>query len=380
MARAAKTRRVFYIEEPIEGPEPALEVRQRDGLNVVVPRLPSRLNGDTNAVLRRLVSEFVARERISRPVLWYYTPMAVAWSDHLAHSAVVYDVMDELSNFRFAPADLKDLEHRLMRRADVVLTGGRQLFESRRGSHRNIHLFASSVDVAHFETARHGLAEPADQASIGRPRIGYFGVIDERIDLDLVRELAARHPDWQIVLVGPTAKIDPSDIPSAYNVHHLGPKSYQELPAYLGGWDVAIMPFALNDATRFISPTKTPEYLAGGRPVASTPITDVVEPYGNRGLVEIGEGSEGFTAAVERALNTDVSALRQRADRFLASMSWDTTWSRIASLIDEAASPMPTIAVAGRAARDPVQPAAESGALAAATSPSARGESAEAWN
>jgi UDP-galactopyranose mutase len=317
MARAARSRRVFYVEEPLEGPEARLEITRRDGVHVVIPRLPSGLNGDRDATLRRLLSEFVARERIARPVLWYYTPMAGAWTDHLPASAVVYDVMDELSNFRFAPADIRDQDQRLLRRADVVLTGGRQLYESRRGRHPNVHLFPSSVDVAHFGKARDGLAEPADQAGIPHPRIGYFGVIDERIDLDLVRDMAARHLDWQIVLVGPTAKIDPADIPAAPNVHHLGLKSYQELPAYLGGWDVAMMPFALNDATRFISPTKTPEYLAGGRPVASTPITDVVEPYGRNGLVEIGEGSDGFISAVERALATEATVLRRAADGFL---------------------------------------------------------------
>jgi hypothetical protein len=161
-------------------------------------------------------------------------------------------------------------------------------------------------------------------------------VIDERIDLELIRALAERRPEWQIVLVGPIAKIDPADIPNAANVHHLGMKSYTDLPAYLSGWDVAIMPFAINDATKFISPTKTPEYLAGGRPVASTPITDVVHPYGSNGLVEIGDGIDEFEKAVARALATDTASLQRRADGFLSSMSWDTTWSRIDALIRNA--------------------------------------------
>ena len=311
MARAARERRVYYVEEPIEGPVATLDLHRREGLTVVVPRIPQHLNGETESTLRRLISRLVADERIVDPVLWYYTPMSVAWTRHLAHSAVVYDVMDELSAFKFAPAQLRELEASLLGEADVVLTGGRQLYESRRGRHQSVHLFPSSVDVAHFAKARQQQADPDDQASIARPRLGYFGVIDERIDLDLLRALGERRPDWQIVLVGPVVKIDPSDLPTGPNVHHLGMKSYDDLPAYLSGWDAAIMPFAINDATRFISPTKTPEYLAGGRPVASTPITDVVNPYGATGLVEIGDGVDEFEKAVERALATDLRDLRQ---------------------------------------------------------------------
>lgn len=337
MSRAARDQRVFYVEEPVGGPEPTLDLRRREGVTVVVPVVPSEYTASVRtATLRQMISEFVVAQGVLRPVLWYYTPMSFAWSDHLAGSAVVYDVMDELSAFRFAPPELGELEQALLARADLVLTGGRRLFESRRDRHSNVHLFPSSVDVAHFASAREPIPEPADQAAIDRPRIGYFGVIDERIDLDLLRALAARRPEWQFVLVGPTAKIDTQDIPDAPNIHVLGKKPYAELPAYLAGWDATMMPFALNDATRYISPTKTPEYLAGGRPVASTSIADVVEPYGRRGLVEIGDGTRGFEAALERALSTDLTGLRRLADAFLASMSWDTTWQRIAELVDEA--------------------------------------------
>ncbi len=367
MARAAAKRRVYYVEEPIDGPVPTLNVRRQAGLTIVVPVIPHALKGDTDATLRRLISQFVADERIVHPILWYYTPMPVAWTRHLPHSAVVYDVMDELSAFKFAPPQIRELEQSLVREADIVLTGGRQLYEARRGTHDNLHLFPSSVDINHFARARQALPDPDDQARIARPRIGYFGVIDERVDLELIRGLAERRPEWQIVMVGPVVKIDPADLPAAPNVHHLGLKGYADLPAYLSGWDVAIMPFAINDATRFISPTKTPEYLAGGRPVASTPITDVVTPYGANGLVEIGAGVDGFEAAVERALATDEDDLRRRADSYLASMSWDTTWSRIDSLITDAvtarsrarARAIPRQAASlGRGRRDPVGPRA----------------------
>src|SRR5690606_28943889 len=103
-------------------------------------------------------------------------------------------------------------------------------------------------------------------------RIGYAGVIDERIDLVLLDQVARARPDYQFVMLGPIAKIDPATLPQRGNIHYLGSKKYADLPRYLAGWDVAMMPFALNDATRFISPTKTPEYLAAGRRVVSTAI------------------------------------------------------------------------------------------------------------
>jgi len=342
MARAARDRRVFYVEEAVDDVEPTLEMKRADGVTIVVPHLPPPLEGlERIAVLRELISDFFATQAIAQPVIWYYTPMSFAWSSHLPAAAVVYDVMDDLGSFRFAPPDLVHLEKVLLARSDIVLTGGRQLYESRRARHANVHLYPSSVDGEHFRTARTDLPEPLDQAPIARPRLGYFGVIDERVDLKLLKQIAERRRDWQIVLVGPVTKIDSADIPQLPNVHALGRKEYRELPAYLRGWDVAIMPFALNDATRHISPTKTPEYLAGGRPVASTPIADVVDPYGRMGLVDIGSGAAGFERAIELALGRDVAELRRRADRFLATNSWDRTWREIDELIERVARRVP---------------------------------------
>jgi UDP-galactopyranose mutase len=244
--------------------------------------------------------------------------------------------MDHLAGFKGAPAGLLALEADLLGRADLVLTGGAQLYEAKRTSHSNVHCFPSSVDVAHFGAARRRLPDPADQAAIARPRFGYCGVIDERMDLGIVAAAAATHPDWHFVMVGPVVKIDPATLPRAANIHYLGMKTYDDLPAYLAGWDVAIMPFAHNEATRYISPTKTPEYLAAGRPVASTSIHDVVDPYGRTGLVEIGDGPTGFADACERALATDLPSLTERVDRFLAGMSWDRTWRAIDALIEQA--------------------------------------------
>jgi UDP-galactopyranose mutase len=247
--------------------------------------------------------------------------------------------MDELSNFRFAPERLKTLERDLVGLADVVFTGGYSLYEAKRGWHANIHPFPSSVDRPHFARARALNAdEPDDQAAIPHPRLGFYGVIDERMDLELLAELADAHPDWSLVMVGPVVKVDPADLPHRSNLHYLGGKSYAELPAYLAGWDVAMMPFARNESTRFISPTKTPEYLAGGRPVVSTPIRDVVRPYGDMGLVEIAEDAGAFVAAAERWLalvGEKRAGWLRRVDEFLAQSSWSRTWRQMSDLVDE---------------------------------------------
>jgi UDP-galactopyranose mutase len=321
--------------------------------------------------LRDMVRGEMGRAGVSEPVRWYWTPMALRWSDDLPAAAIVYDCMDELSAFRGAPPQLVSAELDLLRRADLVFTGGTQLFRSKRGRHHAVHRFASSVDHAHFAQARRATTVPADQASIPTPRLGWFGVIDERFDGPLVEAVAAMRPDWQLVLVGPTAKVDPAELPSALNIHYLGPKDYRDLPTYLAGWDVGIMPFALNEATRFISPTKTPEYLAAGLPVVSTPIADVVEPYGTHGLVEIADDAPSFVEAVERALATDRTDLRERADGFLANDTWDATWRAMDRLIHEA--------VAARAIRIPaalvaaVQPIDRvPAAVAAGAAPSAQ--------
>jgi UDP-galactopyranose mutase len=217
--------------------------------------------------------------------------------------------------------------------ADVVFTGGQTLYEHKRHCHSNVHAFPSSVDVAHFATARTIQDDPEDQASIPHPRLGFFGVIDERLDIDLLGRVAELRPDWHLILVGPIAKIDPASLPLASNIHYLGAKKYEELPSYLAGWDVALLPFARNEATRFISPTKTPEYLAAGKPVVSTSIRDVVRPYGAKGLARIADSPDAFVAAAEAALREDSSERLRDVDAFLTQMSWDGTWTRMYSLV-----------------------------------------------
>jgi UDP-galactopyranose mutase len=259
---------------------------------------------------------------------------------------VVYDCMDELANFAFAPADIAEREVGLMARADIVLCGGRSLYEARAGRHGNVHCFASGVDVDHFAGARERLADPADQAGIAHPRLGFYGVIDERMDLALLAAMAEARPDWSFVMVGPVVKISPDDLPQAPNIHWLGGKDYAALPAYAGHWDVALMPFALNASTEFISPTKTPEYMACGLPVISTPVRDVVAGYGELASIRIAADAAGFVAAAEELMAADAAARaewRTEVRECLADKSWDGIAARIARMLrDGLAAHQPT--------------------------------------
>jgi UDP-galactopyranose mutase len=231
-----------------------------------------------------------------------------------------------------------------------VFTGGQSLYEAKRGRHPNVHAFPSSVDVAHFAQARTATSEPADQRPLPHPRLGFFGVIDERMDLDLLAAVATAQPDWQIVMLGPVVKIDPASLPRPANIHYLGGKTYEELPVYISGWDVALIPFARNEATRFISPTKTPEYMAAGKPVVSTPIRDVVRPYGERGLVRIAATADDFISACAAAMEENAAARLRDADAFLAHTSWDSTWARMRRLIEGAHRPAVRMTRAGAGA------------------------------
>jgi glycosyltransferase involved in cell wall biosynthesis len=348
MTRWARSHRVFFVEEPIDSEGPArLDVHTRQqGVQVVVPRFPlSIARPDAASLQAQLLRRFFERNHISDYLLWYYTPMAVEFTREMTPRAVVYDCMDELSAFAGAPAEIPLRERELLRRAQVVFTGGLALYEHKRNCHENVHPFPSSVDVAHFARARVRQADPADQRYIPHPRLGFFGVIDERLDVRLLARLAALRPHWQLVMIGPTVKIDPAVLPRAANIHYLGPKRYDELPAYLAGWDVALLPFARNEATRFISPTKTPEYLAAGKPVVSTSIRDVVRPYGARGLARIADTAEGFAAAIELAMAEDPIERQRDADAFLTQTSWDGTWTRMHRLVLAAVSQSEPLAV-----------------------------------
>ncbi len=332
LTEAAASYRVYFIEEPeFSGETPHFRMRiTPSGVTVLTPVFNACC--DPVDEQSRLI-QGLHRTLGDVPVVhWYYTPMALRFTCGLRHDLCVYDCMDELSAFRFAPPDLARLEADLIAQSDLVFTGGRSLFAAKRKLHGNVHCFPSSVDVAHFARARGGLADPLDQASLPQPRIGFVGVIDERIDLGLIRSAATALPQVQFVMVGPIAKIDAADLPQGANIHWLGRKDYDELPAYMANWQAAWMPFALNDATRFISPTKTPEYLAAGLPVTATAVADVVETNGRQNLVAIADAGT-IVATLQTSLCTPARDWRKSVDRCLGLMSWSGTWAEMHSLM-----------------------------------------------
>ncbi|MHB2167753.1 glycosyltransferase [Alsobacter sp. R-9] len=361
LTRAARHYRVVVFEEPVFGAveSPSLDVSSSpEGVTVVVPQLPDGMSERAGALAQRhLLDAFVAREGAPQ-ILWYYTPLAMQFSTHLAAPVRLYDCMDELSGFRNAPASLPLMERRLMARADLVFTGGMSLYEAKRGRHPSVHAFPSSVEQGHFRRARApDRTDPQDQAGLPRPRLGFFGVVDERMDLGLVEAAASLRPDWQFVMLGPVVKIDEASLPRRPNLHWLGGKAYRDLPDYLGGWNAGIMPFALNEATRFISPTKTPEFLAAGLPVVSTPVADVVRPYGDRGLVAIAADPGAFVARAAELMAGPPAGWREAVERHLSTMSWDRTFDAMHALIrrvaaDKARTDRPAVAVPPRVASE----------------------------
>ncbi|HEY0822290.1 MAG TPA: glycosyltransferase [Ramlibacter sp.] len=339
LSRLAQRWPVIFIEEPLPGAaEDRIEtITAAPGVEVWRPHVRGPQHGfhpEHKAVLQRLVARSLQEQDVTDYWIWFYTPMALPMADRLAPDGIVYDCMDELSMFRGAPRELIDQETALFKAADVVFTGGRSLHNAKKSRHRNVHCFPSSVDALHF---RQGTGDHPLQEHVPHPRLGYCGVIDERIDLDLIAGVADRRPDWQIVMVGPVVKIDPASCPQRPNIHWLGQQGYDDLPAFINGWDVCLLPFALNESTRFISPTKTLEYMACGRPCVSTAIRDVVEPYGH--VVPIHADAAGFVAACEsflqRGAREKAAHDRQVAD-IIARTSWDATAAAMGELIAQA--------------------------------------------
>ncbi|TDH28866.1 glycosyltransferase family 1 protein [Segetibacter sp. 3557_3] len=333
LTRYATLFNVYFVEEPYfdAKADPYLTFTvQEDSLWVVAPHLkPGNSNEENDKQLKKMLDKFLDGKDLSDMIFWYYTPMALSFSRQYTPALTIYDCMDELSMFKNAPKQLRELEDLLLSRADIVFTGGHSLYQAKKHLHDNIFPFPSSIDKKHFEQARTNKEQPTDQESIGGPRLGFYGVIDERFDIDLIKGIAELRPEWQLVLLGPVVKIDPSTLPKLPNIHFLGGKTYDQLPSYLSGWDIALIPFMLNDATRFISPTKTPEYLAAGIPVISTPIKDVVNPYGEQNYVEIAADAQGFVDAAERQLSADREEWLTRVDEFLTQQSWSLTFENM---------------------------------------------------
>ena len=348
--RAAESFQVIYWEEPEYSSsqhEPSLRMEvEVGGVTVMRPLLPASGNeADHDAAQSALLQHAVLTLAKPVAVAWFYTPMAMAFAASLACETVIYDCMDELAAFAGASPRIALLERRLMRHADIVFTGGRSLQRAKQSLHTNVHCFPSAVDHEHYAQARRiDQIDQIDQAAIPHPRIGFFGVLDERLDTDLIAAVADRRPDWHFVFIGPIAKIDEDELPRRPNVYFLGPKPYSQLPSYLAGWDAGLMPFAMNEATRFISPTKTPEFLAAGVPLVSTPIADVVSSW--PGVVAVAAGPGAVEAALQRVMDVPRAAWLTQVDSALAGVSWDESWAAMQKLIDNHTARVPT-AMAG---------------------------------
>lgn len=335
LTRFSKSYQVFYFEEPKIGDSDTYIVNLQNGV-WVVELLITGYDETTNNRIKHLIHKVLKEYKIENYISWYYTPMALQFTSEITPEMVIYDSMDELSAFRFAPPQLLQFEEELFIKADVVFTGGNSLYQAKKSRHHNIHAMPSSIDKEHFGQARSIQQEPDDQMGIGFPRLGFFGVVDERFDIELLREVSAQRPNWQFVIIGPVVKINPDDLPQASNIHYLGPKTYTELPQYIAHWDIALILFALNESTEFISPTKTPEYLAAGKPVISTAIKDVVQPYGIAGLVQIIDDADSFISAAEKIFaDTEKDGWLTNVDHFLENDSWDYTFSKMNTLINE---------------------------------------------
>jgi glycosyltransferase involved in cell wall biosynthesis len=343
LSRLARDYRILFFEEPVRGNLTPYFERLSPAANVEVLRPHTTVSApgfhdDQLPELRALLAEYLADFRITDYLVWFYTPMALPLLAELAPRAVIYDCMDELSAFRGAPRQMVQRESALLKRAQLVLTGGPSLYEAKRGLHPDVHCFPSAVAAEHFAPVAGGRA--ADTGAqrllrvVPRPRLGFFGVIDERLDTDVVAALADADPRWQIVMVGPVVKIDPAHLPQRPNIHWLGQQPYERLPHLVDGWDVCLLPFALNQSTRFISPTKTLEYMAAEKPIVSTPIRDVVRLYGDS--VAIAAHRQAFVEACRAALAESAADRDARVERMrahVARISWDRTADAIRELI-----------------------------------------------
>jgi len=333
MSRIAKHYPVVFVEEPVfDATTPTLEQQMvNPNLWVLVPHLPGEVPTEkANEMQEQLLRDYFEANHIVEHIAWYYTPMSLSYTRSFHPSLLVYDCMDELSAFKNAPAELRHKEAEMFELADLVFTGGYSLYKAKKSKHAEVFLLPSSIDKDHFTQARQRSTEPFEQSVIPPPRIGFFGVIDERMDLELVEQLAKMKPEWNFIFIGPVVKISPESLPVAPNLHFLGSRSYGQLPDYISGWEAAIMPFAINEATRYISPTKTPEYLAAGRPVVSTPIHDVVHDYGGRGLVYVSGDAAGFARDIAQILaDKDRSTWLKKVDLALAQTSWDLSVEKV---------------------------------------------------
>ncbi len=337
LERMAQDMDVIFVEEPIAyRPEEEGTAHTFTPFPRITVVQPKTKFGDFEA-LKEVIYSFTSLSRSDKPALWFYSPSFVYMSSLIPYSMVIYDCMDELSQFKGAPPELLNDERQLLTVADLVFTGGRSLYESKRKRHPEVYCFPSSVERKHFAKAlKKSTKLPADIAKITGPVVGFYGVIDERLDLDLIKQTAELLPEVQFAMIGPVVKISEADLPTLPNVHYLGGKNYEELPAYLKGFDVAFMPFALNEATEFISPTKTLEFMAAEKPIISTAIRDVAEIYTKE--VKIARSAQEMADAITDYLHESGTAKKARIAlerAVLHKTSWDKTATAMKKIMAE---------------------------------------------
>jgi len=325
ISRLAETFKILVVEEPVE-------VYSKDKSYITIFKIHENIHickplvkdlGDLGSYLKKHL------RTTNHPVGWFYSPAFVSVLESVDFDIVVYDCMDELSLFKGASPHLINQEKTLLAAADIVYAGGKSLYDAKATNHHNVFCFPSSVDVGHFSNATAEKFKPFDLQRIGEPIIGYYGVIDERIDLDLIRKTAARKPEFAFVMIGPLCKIETSDLPQADNIYYLGMKTYDELPRYLHFFDFAMMPFALNEATRYISPTKTLEYMAANKPIISTKIKDVVRDFSS--CINLVSDEADFCNAIDNPVSGFENAYRE----ILEKTSWDNTVEKMSHIINK---------------------------------------------
>jgi glycosyltransferase involved in cell wall biosynthesis len=342
LSRFAEWHPVLFVEEPIDdlgpGSGPEMRVHQvAENIHVAAPHVArgAGFGESYPEYVREAIQQLPNPGAFALPLFWFYSPMMAEWAlDSMPHRGVVYDCMDELSQFHGAPRELVDNERRLMEHADIMFTGGYKLLEKKSQQHENVHCFGCGVEFDHFAKAQSFGEVPSELLTVKKPVVGWFGVIDERVDYELVRRAAEMRPDVSFVLVGPVVKVDPASLPQASNIHWFGSKDYKELPDYCRGFDVCMMCFAINEATEFINPTKALEYLATGRPVISTPVQDVVQQY--QETVTIVESPEEFVTAIDRLVSSPDSEQIRKGVELARESSWEGTVGTMRQLISEA--------------------------------------------
>ena len=353
LTRLASWFDVYVVEEPVfvDGEPALMSATHQNGVEVLTPRTREFASGFHDSqlnALRPLLAEFMASRGLGEPLVWLTTPMALPLVADLEPLAVVYDCLDDVA----APGNAEPVraarEKALMQLADIVLNGGPSAHALRHGTHPRLHCLAGAVDAAHF-APEHLDGDDVESSvaaelhrGLPRPRLGFFGVVDQRLDLALVAGLAERRPDWQFVMAGPVVGLDPATLPRRPNLRWAGLQRYEALPHLMSHWDVCLLPFVVDETTRLLNPTQTLEYLAGGKPGVGTPVPDLVSLHG--AAVRIAADVDGVVAAVQALLDEPAPARAERRARAQAQVdagSWDVTAAFVAAMLLEFAPAQP---------------------------------------